>query len=357
MTRPIRARFSAAALRHNFAVARRQGGEARLWAVIKADAYGHGLMRVAEALAQTADGFSLVELENAVALREAGFRQPILMMEGFYQADELPTFAEYALTPVIHSLAQAQALVEASLPCRLPVYLKLNTGMNRLGFDEADFRHVLGMLRDSRAVAGITLMTHFADADGERGIDAQWRRFREMGSGSGLPCSAANSAALLRYPETAGDWARPGILLYGSSPYPEMRSARDLGLMPVMTLATEIIAVRRLQPGDRVGYGGVFTADRPMRIGIVAAGYGDGYPRHAPSGTPVLVDGRRTVTVGRVSMDKLCVDLTDAPLSEVGAPVVLWGEGLDVDEVAMAAGTISYELFCAVTRRVPVEEI
>ncbi len=354
MTRPIRARFSATALRNNHAVARHHGNAARLWSVVKANGYGHGLMRVVEALEDVADGFALIELDGAIALREAGLRQPLLMMEGFYEAEELPAFAEHGLTPVLHSMAQVETLMAAELPCRLPVYLKLNTGMNRLGFDEADYRRALAALQASRAVATITLMTHFADADGERGIAEQWDRFRVLRGESGLPASAANSAALLRYPETAADWARPGIMLYGSSPFPTRQSAKDCGLLPVMTLASELIAVLDLRPGDRVGYGGIYTAEKPMRIGIVAGGYADGYPRHAPSGTPVLVDGRRTVTVGRVSMDKLCVDITKLPQAGVGTPVVLWGEGLSVDEVAAAAGTISYELLCAVTQRVPV---
>jgi alanine racemase len=356
MTRPIRACFDPAAIRHNHALARRQAGAARIWSVVKANAYGHGLLRVAEALADIADGFALIELDGAIALREAGFRQPILMLEGFYDADELPSFAEYSLTPALHSQVQVDALLATVLPARLPVYLKLNTGMNRLGFDEAEFRGAFAALESSHRVADITLMTHFADADGERGVEEQWSRFCKLRGDSGLPACLANSAALLRYPETAGDWARPGIMLYGSSPYPEMDGAENIGLLPAMTLASEIISVRDLKVGDRVGYGGIFTATAPMRIGIVACGYGDGYPRHAPSGTSILVGGRRTCTVGRVSMDKLCVDITELPEAGVGAPVVLWGQGLSVDEVATAAGTISYELFCALSARVPVIE-
>jgi alanine racemase len=354
MTRPISARFNGDAIRRNHALARHQAGGARIWSVVKANAYGHGLLRVAEALADVADGFALVELEGAIALRDSGFRQPILLLEGFYQADELPAFAEYGLTPVLHCAAQVEALRATVLPARLPVYLKLNTGMNRLGFDEAGYRSALADLNSSPCVAGISLMTHFADADGERGIEEQWARFCALRGDSGLPACVANSAALLRFPQTAGDWVRPGVMLYGSSPYPEDQSAESLGLQPALTLSSEIIATRELRAGDRVGYGGIFTAEGPMRIGIVACGYGDGYPRHAPSGTPVLVDGRRSRSVGRVSMDKVCVDITDHPQAGIGTPVTLWGEGLSVDEVAAAAGTISYELFCALSARVPV---
>jgi alanine racemase len=354
--RPIRARIDLMALRLNLGVAGHYAGSARLWSVVKANAYGHGLMRVAGALEGVSDGFSLVELEHAIALREAGIRQPILLMEGFYSDEELPLFAEYGLTPVVHKMSQVEALVADALPARLPVYLKLNTGMNRLGLDEAEFRQALPRLQACRGISSITLMTHFADADGPTGVASQMARFSALSAGLGLPGCLANSAALLRYPETLADWVRPGIMLYGSSPFPEV-SAEDLGLLPVMTLESEIIAVRDLQPGDTVGYGNNFTAETSMRLGVVACGYADGYPRHAPTGTPILVAGKRTRTLGRVSMDKICVDLTEIPAAGLGAPVVLWGEGLPADEVATAAGTVSYELFCALAPRVPVIEV
>lgn len=361
--RPLVACFDAAALRHNYAVARRHAGAARLWCVVKANAYGHGLMRAVAALADAADGFALIELENAIALREAGIRQPILMLEGCYSADELPLFAEHGLTPAFHSLAQVEAFCVAALPVQLPVYLKLNTGMNRLGLNDDELPHALAMLASSRAVGEVTLMTHFADADGECGVGWQMARFANMRGDFSGPISLANSAALLRFPETRGganDWCRPGIMLYGGSPFPAQQSAAELGLYPVMTLESELIAVRDVAVGDHVGYGCAFTAERPMKIGIVACGYADGYPRHAPTGTPVLVAGRRTRTLGRVSMDKLCVDLTEIPEVGVGAIVTLWGRfgemSLAADEVATAAGTISYELFCAVAMRVPVVE-
>ncbi len=357
MPRPTRARIDTAALRGNFAVARRHAAGARLWAVVKAEAYGHGLLRAATALEDMADGYALIEPGGAVALREAGLRQPILMLEGFYGAEELPLFAEYELTPVLHHPDQVAALVAARLPARMPVYLKLNTGMNRLGLDEAEFRKALAALETSGAASRITAMTHFADADDSIGIDFQMRRLAAMTAGLALPVSLANSAALLRYPEARGDWARPGIMLYGGSPFAEVPAA-DLGLAPVMTLESELIGVQDLAAGDRVGYGGTFAADRAMRIGIVACGYADGYPRHAPTGTPVLVGDRRVRTVGRVSMDKICVDLGEAPEAGVGTPVLLWGRNaggrLDADEVAAAAGTVSYELFCALAPRVPV---
>ncbi|OHC69938.1 MAG: alanine racemase [Rhodocyclales bacterium GWA2_65_20] len=354
--RPILAHIDLAALRHNHAIARRHAGGARIWSVVKADAYGHGLLRTAQALADVADGFALVEIEGAVALREAGVRQPILMLEGCYAPDELPLYAEHQLIPVLHRPQQVEWLVEAALPTRLPVYLKLNTGMNRLGFDADDFHAALATLKRLNVVSDITLMTHFSDADDERGIAEQMARLQTMRGNLPYPLCLANSAALLRFPEAVGDWVRPGIMLYGSSPFPDRQSAEKLGLAPVMTLESEVIAVRELAAGDRIGYGGTYTAAASMRVGIVACGYGDCYPRHAPSGTPVLVAGRRTRTVGRVSMDKLCVDLTEIPGAGVGSSVTLWGRGLSVDEVAASAGTISYELFCALAGRVPVLE-
>jgi alanine racemase len=354
--RPIRARFDPAALRHNHAVAQSHAGSARLWSVVKANAYGHGLERTVAALADIADGFALIELESAIAMREAGLRQPILILEGCYSAEELPSFAESHLTPVFHSLAQVETFCALALPVRLPVYLKLNTGMNRLGLEAGELDDALAMLASTSSAGSITLMTHFADADGTSGVAWQMARLQAMCAGRSLPLSLANSAALLRFPDAIGDWARPGIMLYGSSPFSD-QSAEELGLRPVMTLESQLIAVRDIAIGDHVGYGCLFCAERPMRIGVVACGYADGYPRSAPTGTPILVSGQRTRTLGRVSMDKLCVDLTELPNAEVGDPVTLWGEGLAADDVASAAGTISYELFCALADRVPIVEI
>ena len=362
MSRPIRARLDWSALRHNHGVVRRHTGGARIWSVVKADAYGHGLLPAVRALTEVTDGFALVELEGAMALRDAGMAHPILMLEGFYQADELPLYAELELTPVLHTMWQVDALVDAPLPLRLPVYLKLNTGMNRLGFNEDEFAAALGRLVAADCVASVTLMTHFADADEARGIQHQLDRFRVLAGSRELPVSLANSAALLRFPEAVGDWVRPGIMLYGSSPFPDMQSATALDLRPVMTLESELIAVRKLAAGDAVGYGSSFVAEGAMRVGVVACGYGDGYPRHAPTGTPVQVSGRRTRTLGRVSMDKICVDLSELPSTVgVGDTVTLWGGAgdmyLSADDVAAAAGTVAYELFCALAPRVSIIEV
>ncbi len=352
--RPIRARIDSAALRHNLDAARRRAPRSRICAVVKANAYGHGLARAARALA-AAEGLALIELEAALELRRAGERRPIMLLQGFFSPEELEPIAAHGLTTVVHDPEQLAMLESARLPKRIAVVAKLNTGMNRLGFPAENVRSVLDRLRNCPSAGAVALMTHFADADGKRGVRWQLERFEAATAGVDLPRSLANSAALLRYPESHKDWVRPGIMLYGCSPFPD-ESAETLGLKPAMTLASELIAVRDLRPGDSVGYGGTYSASGPMRIGIVACGYADGYPRHAPTGTPILVCGRRTRTLGRVAMDMLFADLTGIPEAAVGSPVTLWGEGLSADEVAASAGTVSYELLCALTPRVTVAE-
>jgi alanine racemase len=351
MPRPIQASIDLSALEHNLRVARRATG-ARIMAVIKAAAYGHGLLRTADAL-RAADGFALLDVNEAVILRETGFRQTILLLEGFFTPDDLPLAAEYDLASVIHSPQQIAMLDAYPRRGNLQVWLKVNSGMNRLGFAPQDIPAVLEKLKAHPAVRDITLMTHFAGADEATGVAAQLEVFNALAASYRMQCSLANSAALLHYPATHADWVRPGIMLYGASPFPEI-SAQQLGLRPVMTLQSEIISVCELKAGERVGYGGLFRADSSMRIGTLACGYADGYPRHAPTGTPVLVDGQRTRTLGRVSMDMLCVDLNALPDAIIGSHVALWGAGLPVEEVARAAGTISYELLCALAPRVPV---
>jgi alanine racemase len=354
MPRPIRATVSAAALAHNFLVAKAYAGGAKLWAVIKANAYGHGLERAARTL-EAADGYAVLDFQEAARLRVAGIDKPVLMLEGFFKPLDLPLLAKYRLTPVVHNAEQVEMLRLAALAAEIDVYLKVNSGMNRLGFMVDNLRPAYNALRLHPQVRSVTLMTHFADADGA-GIKAQLDWFDELTRPfEPGQRSLANSAALIRFPEARGDWVRPGIMLYGCSPFAE-RSAESLGLKPAMTLSSEIIATQHLQPGERVGYGFSYEAAGEMTIGVVACGYADGYPRHAPSGTPVLVNGKRTRTVGRVSMDMITVDITDIPEAYIGTPVTLWGEGLSADEVGAAAGTLSYELLCALAPRVPVEE-
>lgn len=354
MPRPIRATISARALAHNLRAARRHAGTARIWAVTKANAYGHGVERAARAL-DAADGFAVLDFEEAARLRAAGVTKPILMLEGIFQARDVELLARHSLTPVIHHAGQVDMLRGASPVAPIDLYVKVNSGMNRLGFAPQALRANLAALRELRQVRSITLMTHFADADGASGVQAQLAAFQQATKDLPGPRSLANSAALLRFPETCADWVRPGIMLYGCSPFSE-RSAAALGLEPAMTLSSEIIAVQRLQAGERIGYGFSYRAAAAMTVGVVACGYADGYPRHAPAGTPVLVNGRRAAIVGRVSMDMITVDITGMDGARVGSPVTLWGEGLSADEVAASAGTLSYELLCALAPRVPVAE-
>jgi alanine racemase len=353
MPRPLRASISLSSLRHNLGIARSNAPHARIMAVVKANGYGHGMLRVAKAL-EAADGFAVLNLAEAVALREAGFTQEILLLEGFFSADELPLLARHGLSTVIHAQWQIDALLQTPGTAPLQAWLKINSGMNRLGFQPAEALAALQSLQ--RLGAQVTLMTHFARADESDGIAEQLALFNSITHGLNLPRSLSNSAAVLNYPEAHADWVRPGIMLYGASPLIH-RSAPELGLKPAMTLSSEIIAVRDIPAGAGVGYGASFRAENAMRIGTVACGYADGYPRHAPSGTPVLVDGLRSRVIGRVSMDMLTVDLSAIPGAKIGSTVTLWGEGLAVDEVAAAAGTISYELLCAVAARVPLQEV
>lgn len=352
--RPLLATIDSAALRHNLGVVRRHAPKSKVLAVVKANAYGHGLLRAASALSE-ADGFALVELDGAARLRAAGFRQPIVLLEGFFEAGELPDLAAGGFGTVVHGLDQVDALDAYAASARFDVLIKVNTGMNRLGFSPQEFPAAVSRLRRNPRVGSITLMTHFAGADEARGVEWQLQALRRLPGWAELPKSLANSAAILRYPDTHADWVRPGIMLYGSSPFPGRTGAED-GLRPVMTLESRIIAVQELKAGDTVGYGGAFRADRAMRIGIVACGYADGYPRHAPNGTPVEVEGRMTGTVGRVSMDMLCVDLSAIAGARIGSRVVLWGEQVPVERVAEAAGTVSYQLLCALAPRVQIVE-
>ena len=355
MPRPIRAAISQGALEHNLLVAKAYAAGAKIWAVIKANAYGHGLERAARGL-ELADGFAVLDFQEAERLRLAGVAKPILMLEGFFKPADIALIHRYGLTPVIHNPEQVEMLRLTALTGEIDVYVKVNSGMNRLGFTVDNLRAAYHAIRMHAQVRQVTLMTHFADADGASGVAGQLEWFRDLTKDYEAPRSLANSAALIRFPETRGDWVRPGIMLYGCSPFAD-RSAESLELKPAMTLTSEIIATQHLQPGERIGYGFGYEAVGEMTVGVVACGYADGYPRHAPIGTPVLVNGRRARIVGRVSMDMICVDIGDLPEAYIGTPVTLWGEGLSADEVAAAAGTLSYELLCALAARVPVAEV
>jgi alanine racemase len=343
MPRPIQALIHTEALAHNLARTCAQAPNAKVWAVVKANAYGHGIERVFGGL-KGADGFALLDVAEAERMRNLGWRGPILLLEGCFEARDLEACSRLHLWHVVHTAQQIDWLAAHKTPQPQRVFLKLNSGMNRLGFTPEAYRGAWARLDGLAQVEDIVLMTHFADADGERGIAQQ---------------VAAFDAATLRHPGVQADWVRAGIMLYGSAPDFPAHDIAHWDLQPTMTLRSQLIAVQTLQAGQAIGYGSSFTAETPLRVGIVACGYADGYPRHCATGTPVLVNGVRTRTVGRVSMDMLAVDLSALPDAGVGSEVTLWGEGPDgaqlpIDEIARAAGTIGYELMCALAPRVPV---
>ncbi len=370
MPRPIQATIHTEALRHNLARARLAAPDAKVWAIVKANAYGHGIERVFEGL-RGADGFALLDLEEAKRVRALGWRGPVLLLEGVFEPRDLELCSRLELWHTVHCNEQIDMLASHKTKVAQRVFLKMNSGMNRLGFTPQRYRAAWTRLNALPQVDEISLMTHFSDADGARGVAEQMAVFAAITRDLPGERTLSNSAATLRHnlttaaasnaPElqVACDWVRPGIAIYGSAPdFPEHR-ASDWDLQPSMTLAAKIIATQDLVAGATVGYGSTFTAEKPMRIGVVACGYADGYPRLCPTGTPVLVNGVRSRTLGRVSMDMLAVDLTAVADAGFGSEVTLWGRAangatLDIDAVAQSVGTVGYELMCALAARVPV---
>ena len=371
MPRPILATIHLSALQNNLHAVRSQAPDARVWAVVKANAYGHGIERVFEGLG-SADGIALLDLAEAQRVRDLGWRGPILLLEGVFEARDLELCSRLDLWHAVHCDEQIDMLSRHKTHVPHRVFLKMNSGMNRLGFTPDCYRAAWVRLNALPQVDEISLMTHFSDADGPLGVTAQMARFAEATRDLPGERSLSNSAAALRHSRAPGtpdspayvasDWVRAGIALYGSAPdYPE-HGIDHWQLQPSMTFAAKIIAIQSINTGATVGYGSSFTAQEPMRIGVVACGYADGYPRICPTGTPVLVDGVRCRTVGRVSMDMLTVDLSPVPQAGMGSTVTLWGRAangavLPVDEVAAQAQTVGYELLCALAARVPVEVV
>lgn len=362
MPRPILATVHPSAIRNNLACVRRAAHEAKLMCVIKANAYGHGIEHAFEGL-RAADGFAVLELQEAQRLRSLDWRGPILLLEGVFEPRDLELCSRLGLWHAVHCDEQIDWLAAHKTQVPHRVFLKMNSGMNRLGFKPERFRSAYARLNALPQIEEISFITHFSDADGPRGIAHQLETFLHTTQDLPGERSVCNSAGVLSFGTDArarNDWVRPGIVLYGSSPDYPQRAAQDWGLEPAMTLSTKVIGVQALQAGDTVGYGSTFTADGEMRLGVIACGYADGYPRHCGTGTPVLVNGMRTRLLGRVSMDMICVDLTPVPEAGMGSEVVLWGRSpstgavLSIDEVAAAAGTVGYELMCAVAPRVPV---
>lgn len=353
--RPIQATVSHSALAHNLNVVKQLAPRSKVMAVVKANGYGHGLFNVAHGL-NAADGFAVLGLNEAIDLREAGFTQTILLLEGVFDARELNIAASYLVDIVVHHAQQVIMLEQASLIAPMHVHLKMNTGMNRLGFMPSAYAKAYESLAASHNVSDITMMTHFATADEVLGVEKPLAMFHAATSSWRNAKSVANSASILRYPETHLDWVRPGIMLYGASPIGGT-PVEYFNLKPVMQFTSQLIAVQTLAVGESVGYGQRYTATKPTRVGIVACGYADGYPRHAPNGTPIAVNGKLTQTLGRVSMDMLFCDITDIPEAEIGSTVELWGNTVHVDAVAEASGTVGYELLCAVAPRVPMKVV
>ncbi|WP_137819037.1 alanine racemase [Pseudomonas sp. 2FG] len=356
--RPARALIDLDALRHNYQLARTVSG-AKALAVVKADAYGHGAVRCAKALEAEVEGFAVACIEEALELRDAAIGKPILLLEGFFEAEELALIDQHDLWCVVHSMWQIEAIERARLARPLTVWLKLDSGMHRVGLHPADYQAAYRRLQASGKVGKIVLMSHFARADEldcERSAE-QVAVFEQARAGLEGEVSLRNSPAVLGWPQLVpqqqpSDWVRPGIMLYGATPF-EQEQALAARLQPVMTLESKIIGVRELPAGEPIGYGARFITERPTRVGVVAMGYADGYPRHAPTGTPVLIDGQPSRLIGRVSMDMLTVDLTDLPQAGLGSRVELWGKNVLASDVAALAGTIPYQLFCNL-RRVPL---
>ena len=351
--RPARALISPEALKHNFKRVRSFASLANVMAVVKANAYGHGLVWTAKNLSE-ASAFGVVSVEDGVQLREAGIKQPICLLEGFFEPEELPDLAHHHLSSVVHHESQLWDLEHAGKIEPIDVWVKVDTGMHRIGFAPEALPEVIKRLKVCMAAGRVRVMSHFPTADNrfDSATPYQIRVFDEMTLNLNVERSLANSAGIVNWPSSHLDWVRPGIMLYGATPMIGM-SAASLDLKPVMTLTSEFIAINQRRKGDAIGYGGDWACPEDMPVGVVAIGYGDGYPRHAPPGTPVLVNGTRLPLIGRVTMDMIMVDLRELPDTKVGDTVVLWGAGLPVEEIAELTGTISYELLCCVTTRVP----
>ena len=358
MSRGAVATINLSAFEHNFARVKELAGHRSILAMIKSNGYGHGLTRVAKALVK-ADAFGVASLNEALTLRKAAIKTPIVVMAGFYEEAELPEFINSNLAAVIHRPDQVAALEKTNTPSRLPVWLKIDTGMHRLGFPVAQTESIAARLNACEVVQKpIGLMTHLADADNlnREFTESQIKQFFHAIQHITGPTSIVNSAGLLAYPRAAADWVRPGIMLYGVSPFAQ-RTGEEEGLRPVMTLSAKLIAIQHCHKDDAIGYGCTWRCPEAMSVGILGIGYGDGYPRHAKNGTPTLLNEKICPLIGRVSMDMIAIDLRAQPNAKVGDKVILWGEGLPVEKIAACADTIGYELLCNLTPRVEIIEV
>lgn len=359
MGRALKATIHSTALKHNFQIIKQKVKPAKILAMIKANGYGHGIISVAKILKE-ADAFGVACIEEALKLREAGIQNRLVLMEGFFTEEELDDILRFQLEPVIHNRSQIVALIarekQLSSTEPLKIWVKIDTGMHRLGFSPLEFKEIQPLLQNLNYLNIQGYLTHFASADelDNQKTAAQILSFQDILKNIPGKQSMANSAGLWGWPDSHGDWVRPGIMLYGVSPFAN-QIGTDLGLMPAMTLSSSLIAIHHLKKGDRVGYGGIYTCEEDMPIGVVAVGYADGYPRHAPLNTPLLLNGKRVSLVGRVSMDMITIDLRSNLEAKIGDPIELWGKNLPVEEVASHLGTIGYELLTNLSSRVPLE--
>jgi alanine racemase len=355
MSRPTRAIINLAALRNNYSLAQSLSGQGLAMPIVKANAYGHGAVGIAQALETLAPALGVACIEEALELREAGIKKPILLLEGFFSEEELTLAAEQEFWLMVQSDYQLQTLETARLSRPVNCWLKIDTGMHRLGFEPAETASLFSRMKQSQNVGDdVVLATHFACADDldNDTTDEQIRLFRAHTAAIEAPCSLANSPGLLAWPSSRAQWNRPGFMLYGRSPFSRSHPEGDK-LQPVMTFRSAVMAVRDIAVGESVGYAGAWTARRPSRIATIPVGYGDGYPRHAQNKTPVLIAGQRAQLVGRVSMDMITVDVTDIPSVIIGDEVTLWGDKLSANEVAEHADTIGYEIMTRLHNRVP----
>jgi len=354
MSRPAQAIIDLAALRHNVQKVRTHAPAAKLMAVVKANAYGHGAVTVAQTLAASVDAFAVCSLEEALILREQNIQKPLILLEGFFYPDELPQIAHHQFEIVVHNSLQVAQLLKAPLKTPINIWLKVDTGMHRLGFPPEEIESLYKLLKNqTNCIKKIRLMSHLACADDlqDPTTAIQTTIFQQVTRTLPVETSLANSAGLLGWPQTHADWVRPGIMLYGISPFLK-RLGREDDLQPVMELQSILISVKHQRAGDAIGYGGSWHCPAAMPVGMVAIGYADGYPRHAPTGTPVLINGQRAPLIGRISMDMLAVDLRNHPQAQIGDAVTLWGKELPIEEIANLAGTIAYQLLCNVNPRV-----
>jgi alanine racemase len=355
--RPLSVSIDTQSLKNNLNIVKKLSPNSKIMAVLKANAYGHGLIECARNL-NPIDGIAVLNLSEAIDLREHGFEHKILLLEGFFDQLEIGIASRMGIDSVVHCHEQIEMINQAKLKKPLNIHLKFNTGMNRLGFPVHDSVNLINSLIQNPLIDEITLMTHFANADETAGISDQMNQFHHIPNEINLERSLANSAAIIKYPKSHYEWVRPGIMLYGASPF-SATNASEFKLQPVMSLTSEIIAIQDIKAGESVGYGSSFIAKKKTRVGVVACGYADGYPRQANSKSPILVNDKKTHLLGRVSMDMLYVDITDISDAKIGSSVELWGKNISVDEVAECSGTVGYELLCAISasKRVPMRYV